>query len=139
MKFQSHQKLPTSPKNSLEAVYRLLSTERKASMSRKNIFLISLMLAAFSTITFGQSTATIKGSVTDPSGAVVSGARVTIRNEATGFERIAQTDSDGNYQVASLPPGAYRVEVQAQGFGAQAVTDLPLEARRIVVQHVQFQ
>src|SRR5262245_32446772 len=103
MKYRRHQKLPASPNNSFEAVHRLLSTERKARMSRKNIFLISLMLAAFSTITFGQSTATIQGFVTDPSGSVVSGAKVTVRNQATGFERVAQTDSDGNYQVASLP------------------------------------
>jgi len=96
------------------------------------------MLAAFSTITFGQSTATIKGSVTDPSGSVVSGAKITVRNQGTGFERVAQTDSDGNYQVASLPPGAYRVEVQAQGFGSQAVTDMTLEVSRIVVQNFQL-
>src|SRR5215470_12060802 len=107
-------------------------------MSKRHIFLVCLMLAAFSTITFGQSTATIKGSVTDPSGSVVSGAKITVRNQGTGFERVAQTDSDGNHQVASLPPGAYRVEVQAQGFGSQAVTDMTLEVSRIVVQNFQL-
>ena len=43
-------------------------------------------------------------------------ASVEVRNEATSVERTTQTDGDGNYQVAALPVGNYRVEVQAQGF-----------------------
>ncbi len=107
-------------------------------MRRRHIFLISLILATFSPITFAQSTATLQGSVTDPSGAALSAAKVTVRNQATGLERIVQTDSDGNYQVAALPPGVYRVEAQAQGFGAQSVKDLTIEVSRIVVQNFQL-
>src|SRR5215510_3691343 len=133
-----------SPNNShprckqFEAIRRLLSTERKASMSMRHIFLVSLALAALSTSAFAQSTATLQGSVTDQSGAVVSGAKVSVRNQATGAERIVQTDSDGNYQAASLPPGVYRVEAQAQGFSSQTVSDLTLEVSRIVVQNFQL-
>jgi hypothetical protein len=76
--------------------------------------------------------------VTDQSGAVVSGAKVTVRNQATGAERIVQTDSDGNYQAAALPPGVYRVEAQGQGFSSQTVSDLTLEVSRIVVQNFQL-
>lgn len=104
----------------------------------RHVFLVGLMLAAFSSSAFAQSTATLQGSVTDQSGAVVAGAKVIVRNQATGFERIVQTDSDGNYQAASLPPGVYRVETQAQGFGPQAITDLALEVSRIVVQNFQL-
>ncbi|HKQ74562.1 MAG TPA: TonB-dependent receptor [Blastocatellia bacterium] len=107
-------------------------------MSMRHLFLVSLILAAFSSIAFAQSTATLQGSVTDPSGAVVSGAKVTVRNQATGFERIVQTDSDGNYQAAALPPGVYRVEAQAPGFGSQVVSGLTLEVSRIVVQNFQL-
>src|SRR3989454_9320977 len=107
-------------------------------MSRRHIFLVSLMLAALSSSAFAQSTATLQGSVTDPSGAVVSGVKVTVRNQATASERITQTDSAGNYQVAALPPGVYRVEAQAQGFSSQAVSDLTLEVSRIVVQNFQL-
>jgi len=96
------------------------------------------MLAALSSSAFAQSTATLQGTVTDPSGAVVSGAKVTVRNQATGSERIVQTDSDGNYQAAALPPGVYQVEAQAQGFGLQAVSNLTLEVSRIVVQNFQL-
>src|SRR5262245_22641611 len=125
-------------KDTLEAIRRLLSTERQASMSMRHIFLVSLALAALSSSAFAQSTATLQGTVTDQSGAVVSGAKVTVRNQATGAERIVQTDSDGNYQAAALPPGVYRVEAQGQGFSSQTVNDLTLEVSRIVVQNFQL-
>jgi hypothetical protein len=107
-------------------------------MSLRRQILVSLMLVAFSSIAIAQSTATLQGTVTDPSGALVSGAKVTVRNQATGSERIVQTDSDGNYQAAALPPGVYRVEAQAQGFGSQVVSGLTLEVSRIVVQNFQL-
>ena len=107
-------------------------------MSRRQIFLVSLALVALSLSAFAQSTATLQGSVTDQSGSVVSGAKVTVRNQATGLERIVQTDSDGNYQVAALPPGVYRVAAEAQGFGPQAINDLALEVSRNVVQNFQL-
>jgi hypothetical protein len=97
-----------------------------------------MTLAALSLSALAQSTATIQGSVTDQSGSIISGAKVTLRNQATGFERIVQTDSDGNYQAAALPPGVYNVEAQAQGFGALSVKDLTLEVSRIVVQNFQL-
>ena len=83
---------------------------------------------AFSTLNASaQSQATtgdIEGRVLDPNGAVVPNATVTARNEATGFERTANTDGDGNYRIILLPPGTYAVEATAGGFnkvGASAV------------------
>jgi hypothetical protein len=104
----------------------------------RHIFLVSLMLTGLSLSAFAQSTATIQGSVTDQSGSAISGAKIALRNQATGFERIVQTDSDGNYQAAALPPGVYNVEAQAQGFGALSIKDLTLEVSRIVVQNFQL-
>jgi hypothetical protein len=111
---------------------------------RKNVFRFSaLSLAAALCLALGvtaraQSTATLQGTVTDQQGAVVPNAKVTVRSQATGAERTTQTDADGNYQVASLPPGLYRVEVQAQGFQAQAASDLSVEVARTVVQNFQL-
>lgn len=87
---------------------------------------------------FGQSTSTLQGTVSDPKGAVMPNARVLVHNQTTGLERTTQTDSDGNYQVASLPPGAYRVEVQATGFQTQILNNLNLEVARTVVQNFQL-
>ncbi|HZT59666.1 MAG TPA: carboxypeptidase-like regulatory domain-containing protein, partial [Pyrinomonadaceae bacterium] len=105
-------------------------------------FFASLFAAALclllSATASAQSTATVQGTVTDQQGAVVPNAKVVVHNNATGLERTAQTDADGNYQVAALPPGVYRVEVQAQGFQGQSVGALNVDVARTVVQNFQL-
>src|SRR6202158_1008093 len=59
---------------------------------------------------------TILGTVTDPSGAVVAGATVKVRNVATGLERTTATSADGSYAVPELPIGSYSVTVSLVGF-----------------------
>src|SRR5271156_5555612 len=59
---------------------------------------------------------TILGSVTDPSGAVIAGATVKLRNVATGLERSTETSADGSYSVPELPIGTYSVTVTQTGF-----------------------
>jgi len=54
---------------------------------------------------------TILGTVTDPSGAVVSGAAVKVKNVNTGLERTTQTTASGDYVVTELPLGTYAVTV----------------------------
>ena len=76
---------------------------------------------------------TILGSVTDPSGAVVAGASVKVRNVATGLERTTTTSADGSYSVPELPIGTYSVTITQPGFQtfvATAVTvDVATERR----------
>ena len=62
------------------------------------------------------STGSIVGTVTDPSGAVVSGAKVTITNRATGQVITVTTTSAGTYTSGALTPGTYQVRVEGQGF-----------------------
>ncbi len=100
--------------------------------------LTAIALLSSGAVALAQSTATIQGTITDQSGAALAGAQVVVRNPATGVERTAQTDSSGNYQVASLPVGEYRIEVQAQGFQPLTVNDLRLEVGRTVVQNFQM-
>ena len=63
--------------------------------------------------------ATIFGTVTDPSGAVIPGAEVTIGNQSTRLKRNSFTDSTGQYHIAGLPMGNYSVRVQKEGFQTQ--------------------
>lgn len=114
---------------------RKLSIRQLVNLS----LLTLLLLLCMSATAYAQSTATLQGRVTDPSGAIVPGAKVIVRNQATSTERTAQTDEDGNYQVAALPVGAYHVEVQQQGFQTQIVNDLNLEVGHITVQDFQLQ
>ncbi|SEC44889.1 TonB-dependent receptor [Terriglobus roseus] len=88
-----------------------------------------LALAAFSVvpaIVFAQSTATLSGTVKDPSGAVLPGAQVMIHNLGTGAERSLVSDSAGQYVAPSLAPGDYSVRVTANGFGTYTVPRLTL-------------
>jgi len=62
------------------------------------------------------STGSIVGTVTDPSGAVVSGAKVTITSKATGQVVTTTTTSSGTYTSGALTPGDYQLKVEAQGF-----------------------
>src|SRR5262245_37735425 len=74
------------------------------------------------------SSGEIFGRVADASGAVISGAKVTLRNEQTGEERVAKTGTDGLFSFPSIPPGSYSVLVQASGFKGISKTDLNLSA-----------
>ena len=83
---------------------------------------LALVVFAFglSGLASAQSTATLRGTVTDPQGAVTPGASIVIRNQDTGVERTVFSDESGVYVAPSLPPGRYRLEVQLQGFQTQA-------------------
>jgi Carboxypeptidase regulatory-like domain/TonB dependent receptor len=62
------------------------------------------------------TTGVIIGTVTDTTGAVVAGATVTARNKATGLNRTVNSNEQGSYEIAPLPPGEYEVTVEAAGF-----------------------
>ena len=81
------------------------------------VVLLGVALLTFSTPALGQAVnAALLGTVTDSSGATVSGASVTTTETNTGFRRIARTNDSGNYQFADLPPGTYEVAVDHPGF-----------------------
>jgi len=66
-----------------------------------------------------QVSASLSGTVTDPSGAAVSNARVTVRDVRTEVQRHAVTDPAGRYQILALPVGQYEVAVTKQGFAEE--------------------
>ena len=81
------------------------------------LFLTILALGVLTTDVRGQAvTGSIVGNVTDPGGAAVAGAKITITETSTGIARAAVTNSDGGYVVPYLAPGTYKVEVEKTGF-----------------------
>jgi hypothetical protein len=62
------------------------------------------------------STGALRGTLTDPSGAVIAGATITLTNLDTGQARTTMTMTDGTYQLTLLAPGNYRVRIEASGF-----------------------
>ncbi len=71
--------------------------------------------------------ASVTGLVTDTTGAVVTGASVTLKNKATNVETSTTTDSSGYYTFASVPVGTYDVTVERQGFKRIVLSDVKLE------------
>jgi hypothetical protein len=63
-----------------------------------------------------QSSATLQGRVFDPSGAVIRGATISIRNESTRVARTVATDDEGRYHVERIPPSTYQVSAGSSGF-----------------------
>jgi hypothetical protein len=81
---------------------------------------------------------TITGSVTDPSGAVVPGADVTIRNTDTGIEHKVQTTDAGVYTGSFIQPGHYEVEVRKAGFAGSMHKDLQLQVGQTLTVNVSL-
>jgi hypothetical protein len=76
-------------------------------------------------------TATINGRVTDPGGAVVSGAIVTATNQTTTVDRTTVTNSDGLYLLPDQPVGLYTVTIKAIGFADSQFKELLLQVGRV--------
>jgi outer membrane receptor protein involved in Fe transport len=86
----------------------------------------------FTTLTAAQTLDTgILGTVTDPGGALIPSAAVTITQPATGYSRAVVTGQEGTYEVRYLTPGEYTVEVRAQGFKTERRTGIALQISQL--------
>src|SRR5579884_2011809 len=91
--------------------------------------LVLFVLAALSISAFGQTfSSSIAGTVTDPSGSVVAGARVHLRNMGTNDVRDVTTTPAGSYKFDNLLPGTYEISAEAQGFKRYVQTNMILRA-----------
>jgi len=101
--------------------------------SARSIAILFVLLVAGASALFSQSSeGRILGTITDQSGAVVAGARVTITNSATNVSRQLMTTGAGEYVASNLEPGPYRVSAEAQGFTKAISTQFTLEVSRDV-------
>ncbi len=86
---------------------------RRLGISLSASMVLSLLLCATS---WSQETSTITGTVTDPSGAVVPNATISVTNQGTGTPRTSTSNGDGIYSIPGLPIGSYTLTVEAPGF-----------------------
>jgi len=93
---------------------------------------LALTCSAFAQMQFGQVT----GTVFDPTGAAVANAKVTVTNAGTDLSLTATTNANGNYTVREIPPGVYKIEVEAAGF--KTVTNTGVTANAGTIAHVDF-
>jgi hypothetical protein len=89
---------------------------KRSMRTAKTLTLFLVALLAGSNVAAQQITGRIRGTVSDPSGAVVQAAAVTAKQIETGLTRVAVTDKQGEYVLVELPIGHYQLEVQAKGF-----------------------
>lgn len=91
---------------------------------------IRVVLAALMAVgaieAFAQSAGSLRGTVTDPSGAIVPGVTVTLTNEATRFSRATTTDSVGGYYFGTVDRGLYTLQVELSGFRTWQATGVPV-------------
>ncbi|MGH9686224.1 MAG: carboxypeptidase regulatory-like domain-containing protein [Candidatus Acidiferrales bacterium] len=88
---------------------------------------LSLIFAASSALAQSATTGALTGTVTDPSGGVITNATVTATNLGTGQPRTAATDANGSYMLSLLPPGNYRVSFSASGFTTAEVPSITID------------
>ncbi len=109
----------------------------------KILFILLLLLTVVAVISpsWGQTQAingSIRGRVTDPSGAAVPQAAVTVANLSTGYTRTLSTGDDGYYVLPNLPLGTYTVTVKKEGFTGSNFTGVVLEAGKEAVIDAQL-
>lgn len=106
---------------------------REHEMSYRGLaFLLALILFVPASLLASGPTGTVTGTVVDPSGAVVRNAHIKVVNEATNASRDAVTNDDGDFTVALLPPGRYRVTAEAPGFRRSLFADVVVDVDQTI-------
>src|SRR5262245_50011964 len=114
------------------------SGQVSAASPRCRVVVLFAAVLALASPSFGQSTATLKGRITDASGAIVRGAGITLREHDTGVERSTTSGAEGDYQFVFLPVGIYRIDVHSTGLRPELVPRLVVEVGRTIVQDFQL-
>jgi len=127
----------------MSRIYRRLSTAQShqfVGRSRNWVRAISVCAALLllACVAFGQSTSQLNGSVSDPSGAIIAGAKLILTDAATGLQRTATSNGAGLYQFLEVPPGDYRLEANAGGF-APIVSKVTLVVKTPATVNIKFQ
>lgn len=122
---------------------RAKTTTREGTLFANRRLALAAILLAFvcslATWSWGQGArGTIVGTVTDPTGAVVINAAVTVTNMATNVAQNTKTTQVGDFTVPFLAPGVYRVKVEASGFKTAEVRNITLQVDQIARANVQL-
>src|SRR4051794_5109108 len=105
------------------------------SLSLSLLLVLLLMLAVPA---LAQYRASLQGTITDPTGAVVQGAKVTALDAATGKTVTSVTSDTGYYRIAGLPPGKYKVTVEAPSFKTQVIEGVTVNAEVVNGRDIQM-
>ena len=113
----------------------------KADTRKMAIWLLFFLFVTIfgANVLFAQiDTGGITGTVTDPAGAVVAGAKVTLTNDATGIAIVTTSTSTGTYSLNQVRPGAYTLQGEATGFQRFIVNGLAAHVQQTITVDIQF-
>ena len=88
------------------------------------------VLSLFAVSANAQFKASIQGTIQDPQGGAIAGAKVTVTNQTTGVSRETVSSAEGFYRVSELAPGPYTVTVEAPGFKQSISKDVGVVAEQ---------
>src|SRR3954471_6677343 len=88
---------------------------------------LAVLMTSLSSVALAQQpTGAIEGAVTDPQGAVVPGASVTVKSKATNLTRTVTSNDEGQYKLSQLPPDTYEVRVAAPNFKTSVAPEVAI-------------
>ncbi|HEY1496084.1 MAG TPA: carboxypeptidase-like regulatory domain-containing protein, partial [Candidatus Solibacter sp.] len=96
-------------------------------------------LSAFTVAALFSQTASLSGTVSDPTGAVIPKATVTVTHTQTGAKRSDTSDAQGRYTIPQLPPGTYSLTAQATGFNEATIQNIELLVNTPATVNVKFE
>ncbi|MCH7804564.1 MAG: carboxypeptidase regulatory-like domain-containing protein, partial [Acidobacteria bacterium] len=102
------------------------------------VILFALLVLTTPWVAAQQSTATLAGTISDETGAVLPGVEITVRNVENGSTRTAITDDRGEYRVTNLAPGEYELRAQLPGFQTAVRSGIGLNVGRSVSLNVSL-
>ena len=104
---------------------------------RALVLVAAMALFASGVLAFGQGTSgSLTGQISDPSGAAVAAATVTLTNLGTNYKQTEKSDSTGVFLIRPIDPGSYSLEIEAAGFAKYVQTGIVVHASQNVTQNV---
>jgi len=107
----------------------------KASRLTATTITFAFLFISFSVRAYAQFTSGLTGTVTDETGATISGAKIVVTNQATQVSASTTTSENGDFRITSIPGSVYSVEVKKEGFRPWVQKDLQLESNQVRTLH----
>ena len=109
-------------------------TARRAHLFAISLLTLVICFCCYSPVEAQQaSTATLRGTIQDPNGASIAGARIKATHKSTGTSRETTSTDEGLYVFSNLPPGSYQLSIQAAGFAEKvSATEITLQVGQTV-------
>ena len=98
----------------------------------RRLIILSIAACMSTTVWAQLYTGTVTGAVTDPTGAIIPSAHVHLVDSQKGYSFATETDGTGRYLFRSVPPGVYRISVEAQGFQIQEESGIAIDVNQNV-------